>query len=263
MLIDWYTVAAQIINFLILVFLLKHFLYGRVVEAMDKREETIRSRKKEAQKLKDEAREERNKWQKKNEDLEEERGKRLRQAEKEADERRINLVGEAEDEVAKLKQRWKYTLKREKESFLTDLREKTSREVFQITRKTLKELADAELENRVVSVFLDKLNNLDEPDKRKFAQAESNPVLFSAFEIPDDMKKKIEDRFQDITGKKFDISFEINPDLIVGIEMKSNGKKVAWSVKEYLGSLEQQAREALEKETRDESSKEHADAIAE
>ncbi len=37
MLIDWFTVIAQIIDFLILVFLLKHFLYGRIINAMDQR----------------------------------------------------------------------------------------------------------------------------------------------------------------------------------------------------------------------------------
>ena len=31
MLIDWFTVVAQIVNFLVLVALLKHFLYGRLV----------------------------------------------------------------------------------------------------------------------------------------------------------------------------------------------------------------------------------------
>ena len=41
MLIDWPTVAFQIINFLILVALLKRFLYGRIVQAMETRETHI------------------------------------------------------------------------------------------------------------------------------------------------------------------------------------------------------------------------------
>jgi F-type H+-transporting ATPase subunit b len=52
MLIDWFTVVAQIINFLILVALLKHFLYGRIIKAMDQREERINSRLEEAKKKK-------------------------------------------------------------------------------------------------------------------------------------------------------------------------------------------------------------------
>jgi F-type H+-transporting ATPase subunit b len=41
MLIDWFTVAAQIVNFLILVWLLKHFLYKPILDAIDAREKRI------------------------------------------------------------------------------------------------------------------------------------------------------------------------------------------------------------------------------
>ncbi len=49
MLINWFVVAAQIINFLILVALLKRFLYGPIVAAMTAREDKIAGRLKEAQ----------------------------------------------------------------------------------------------------------------------------------------------------------------------------------------------------------------------
>jgi len=41
MLIDWFTVGAQIVNFLILVWLLKHFLYKPILDAIDAREKKI------------------------------------------------------------------------------------------------------------------------------------------------------------------------------------------------------------------------------
>ena len=56
--IDWFTVSAQIINFLILVFLLKRFLYGPVIRAMDKREEAIAGRLKDAGQKQEEAQKE-------------------------------------------------------------------------------------------------------------------------------------------------------------------------------------------------------------
>ena len=37
--IDWFTVIAQIINFFILLWLLKHFLYKHIIDAMDEREQ--------------------------------------------------------------------------------------------------------------------------------------------------------------------------------------------------------------------------------
>jgi len=41
MLIDWFTVGAQIVNFLILVWLLQHFLYKPILNAIDAREKRI------------------------------------------------------------------------------------------------------------------------------------------------------------------------------------------------------------------------------
>ena len=58
MLINWFTVVAQIVNFLILVFLLKYFLYDRVIRAMDQREQRIQQRLQEAEEKKQEAEQE-------------------------------------------------------------------------------------------------------------------------------------------------------------------------------------------------------------
>ncbi|MFQ3186924.1 MAG: F-type H+-transporting ATPase subunit b, partial [Marinomonas primoryensis] len=41
MLIDWFTVIAQLINFLVLVWLLKRFLYRPILNAIDAREKRI------------------------------------------------------------------------------------------------------------------------------------------------------------------------------------------------------------------------------
>jgi F-type H+-transporting ATPase subunit b len=41
------------------------------------------------------------------------------------------------------------------------------------------------------------------------------------------------------------VRFETNPDLISGIELTANGLKVAWSLSDYLGSLEKGLAELL------------------
>ena len=43
MLIDWFTVGAQVVNFVILVWLMKHFLYKPILSAIDAREKRIAS----------------------------------------------------------------------------------------------------------------------------------------------------------------------------------------------------------------------------
>ena len=92
MLIDPFTVGAQIVNFLILVGLLKYFLYGPIVSAMDKREEKIRSRLNDAERKKEEAEAERSGYEKERKEMEDQREKLLEEAEDEAEQRRKKLL---------------------------------------------------------------------------------------------------------------------------------------------------------------------------
>ena len=56
--INWFTVIAQIINFLVLVGLLKYFLYGRILQAIEKRDQQIRAQRAAAEQLLAQARDE-------------------------------------------------------------------------------------------------------------------------------------------------------------------------------------------------------------
>ena len=55
MLIDWFTVLAQLVNFLILVWLLKRFLYRPILDAIDAREKRIAAELADADAKKDDA----------------------------------------------------------------------------------------------------------------------------------------------------------------------------------------------------------------
>ena len=56
MLIDWFTVSAQIVNFLILVWLLQRFLYRPILDAIDAREQRVAAALTKAEANKEEAR---------------------------------------------------------------------------------------------------------------------------------------------------------------------------------------------------------------
>jgi len=101
-LINWFTVVAQIVNFLVLVFLLKYFLYDRVIRAMDQREQKIQQRLQEAEEKKQEAEQEAEAYGKKNRDFDAKREEMLAQAKKEADARRKELTEEARQTVDNL-----------------------------------------------------------------------------------------------------------------------------------------------------------------
>ena len=84
MLIDWFTVGAQALNFLILVWLLRRFLYKPILNAIDAREKKIAAELADAAAKKAEAKKDRDEFQHKNEAFDQQRAARLTKATKEA-----------------------------------------------------------------------------------------------------------------------------------------------------------------------------------
>ena len=100
MLIDWFTVAAQALNFLILVWLMKRFLYQPILHAIDEREKRIAAELADADAKKAEAQKERDEFQHKNEEFDQQRAALLTKATDEAKAERQRLLDEARKAVA-------------------------------------------------------------------------------------------------------------------------------------------------------------------
>ena len=95
MLIDWFTVGAQALNFLILVWLMKRFLYKPILHAIDAREKRIAAELANADAKKAEAQKERDEFQHKNEEFDQQRAALLSKATDEAQAERQRLLDEA------------------------------------------------------------------------------------------------------------------------------------------------------------------------
>ena len=95
MLIDWFTVGAQALNFLILVWLMKRFLYKPILHAIDEREKQIATELANADKKKAEAQKESDEFKHKNEEFDQQRAALLSKATDEAKSERQRLLDEA------------------------------------------------------------------------------------------------------------------------------------------------------------------------
>src|SRR5579871_2530356 len=95
MLIDWFTVCAQALNFLILVWLLKRFLYKPILHAVDAREKRIATELADADAKKAESQKERDEFEHKNEEFDRQRAVLLNKAIDEAKAERQRLLDDA------------------------------------------------------------------------------------------------------------------------------------------------------------------------
>ena len=160
MLIDWFTVVAQIVNFLILIVLLKVFLYDRIVKAMDAREEKIRERLSAATQREAEAEKQAEALRQKNRFFDEEHEEMLSRLKAEVETRRKELLHEVRQSTADLQKTWREAMYRERESFVQDLRKMAATQVYAIARRAFEDLADADLEERMVDVFIARIHKM-------------------------------------------------------------------------------------------------------
>jgi F-type H+-transporting ATPase subunit b len=83
-------------------------------------------------------------------------------------------------------------------------------------------------------------------------------IIRCAFKLAPLQIAAIEDALKTIIATKPPVQFEIVPDLIGGIELVINGQKVAWSIANYLASLEKDVDELLNGQRKAEASANHA-----
>ena len=257
MLIDWFTIVAQTLNFLILVWLMKRFLYKPILHAIDAREKRIASELANADAKKAEAQKERDEFKRKNEELDQQRAALLSKATDEAQAERRRLLAEARQAADALSARRQETLRSEVHNLNQAISRRTQQEVFAIARKALTDLATTSLEERLGEVFTCRLREMDGQAKADLADAlksASTPALVrSAFDLPAEQRAAIQNALNETFAAEIHVRFETAPDLISGIELITNGQKVAWSIADYLASLEKGVNELLKEKDKPEA----------
>ncbi len=262
MLIDWFTVGAQALNFVILAWLLKRFLYKPILNAVDAREKRIATELAEADSKKAEAQRERDEFRRRNEDLSQQRAVLLAHA---ADEAKIEchqLLDEARKAADALQAKRAQELLSDAHKLNNAIRRRTEQEVFAIARKTLTDLATVSLEQTMSEVFCRRLRAMDEKAKNAFEaalQTASQPAFVrSAFDLPAAQRATIQKAINETFAFEGKVRFETAPKLISGIELTANGLRIAWSISDYLTELEKGVEELVQEKDRP---KERVEAI--
>ncbi|MEO6831957.1 MAG: hypothetical protein ABI378_06430 [Chitinophagaceae bacterium] len=240
--INWFTVIAQVINFLILVWLLKKFLYKPILDAINTREKKITDQLKDADNKKADAQKEQDDFKKKNEDFDQQKKALMDKAVADANAEKEKLLDAAKGDANTLRSNMEKAAKEKQQNDSKAIAEKTQQQVFAITRKALNDMASISLEEQSAGTFIKRLKELKGDGKKQFIDAfkvNQNAILVrSAFDLPAKEQGEINEAVNEVLGEKTSLQFKTAPDIISGIELSTNGYKLAWSFSEYLNSLE-------------------------
>ncbi|GAA4082020.1 F0F1 ATP synthase subunit delta [Zhongshania borealis] len=262
MLIDWFTVGAQVLNFVILIWLMKRFLYQPILNAIDSREKRIADELARADKLSEEASAAKTSFDTKNREFEQQRNQLMTDASDAANAERQRLMEDAHQTTADFEAKQQQALQDKMQSLQNSIRTTAQKELFSVAKNALRDLAAVDIESQMLAVFTQQLQNMSDEQKTALQAGFANPIasdsdsdntprsptkitVLSSNPLSPEQEKAITAALDEFLGESSKLQFEQSPDLIGGIELSANGFKIGWSIAEYLHTLEDALTETM------------------
>ncbi|MBJ3762017.1 F0F1 ATP synthase subunit delta [Maribius pontilimi] len=233
--IDWITVAAQIVNFLVLVWLLKRFLYRPILDGIDRREVEITQRMQEAAHVREQAQAMEQAYRDKVQALDVAQADLTETIRRKAEEQRDALLADARRKLEKEHETWRTHLDDEARKYKARLHRAGAASLLALTGKALDDLADETLEERMARHLAQKLGPMAQ-DLRRAAAKVSEAVVTSQGPLSQAGRQAVQSELQDVFPD-ISVRFETDEEQSPGLVLRMGGAEVAWTVETYLEGL--------------------------
>ena len=241
--IDWITVVAQIANFLVLVWLLKRFLYRPILDGIDAREGEITQRMQEAAQAKEHAQTVEQAYHDKVQALNVAQSQMTETIRKTAEEQRDVLLAEAQKRLGQEHATWQAHLDEETQKYTAKMHEAGAQALLSLTRKALIDLADENLEGRITHHLMGKIKPMM-PDLRRAAGRASEVVMTSQAALPPAVEAEVTAKLQDYFPQ-IAVRFETDKNQAPGVILQVGGAQLEWTVASYVAGLGAMIQEEL------------------
>lgn len=240
--IDFFTFFAQIINLLILLFLLKKFLYLPVLKVLEERKNLLENdyklaeiARKKAEILARNAQEEYSK-------VEEEKQKILAKSHTKAQELEQKLNDEARKEFEKARQNWKNKLVSEQNTFDLALQNLIAEYFQKFATGALDQMADITLNQLFLNKLMQKISSQKKKEKSEFMHEflSSNELeLISAEGLTSQAKQNFKDflKSEFLLDENIKVKFSIDKNLICGVALKAKEQVIEWNLADYIAEF--------------------------
>lgn len=229
--IDWITVIAQIANFLVLVWLLKRFLYRPILDGIDAREAEIARRMAEAGQAQKQAQAAEAAYRKQQKQLLSDQEAVVEQALRASESQRDDLLAEARARLEREQKDWRKHMERERQRFTAQLQQAGSETLLELTRKALRELADETLEEAIVRHVSKRLQAIA-GELSKAAGDSTEAVATTRDALPAAARAQVEADIANLLPGTT-LRFANDPQQAPGLVLRIGGAQVAWTVDSY------------------------------
>ena len=221
--LDWTTFLLQILNFLVLVWILRRFLYRPVMEAVARRREAIvevgrqaEEARAEGAELEDRYRQRLDEWEREREQA---RGALHRELEHEREEGRAKLAQELKDEREKAR----VVVERDAAERQLELERVALGQGTRFVSRLLSRVAGPDLEQRLIDMLLEDLERLPAPERRALGEAcrdeDARLELWSAFPLRADQRDRIVEALRSVGGRELPLEPHVDESLLAGVRI--------------------------------------------
>ena len=237
-----WTFLFQVINFVVLLFILKKLLYKPVKEIMEKRRGLIEKTIGDAERTKKEALELKEQQQQEVNRLKALQPQMIENVKKEAAEERKKLLIEAKEEAAKMIEKEKSLFEIEKKKSENVLRDNTIEAVSVFASNLLKDISDEDLNKSVYRKVLRELERIS-PDMKEIEDGSPSIDLVSAYPLEKEELMQLEKILEQHFSKILTTNTTVDRSLIAGLKIKLNDRVYDFSLKGQIDSLTSRLRE--------------------
>lgn len=249
--IDWTIVLAQIGNFLLLMWLLKRFLYQPVRRLIDEREERVQKQLQDAQETKERAVAAEEEYRQALRRLKEEEAGILRAARQEAEDVRRQMLSQAIVEVNEEKKQLLAAWEEEQEALRYEMQERLVRSACQTAGSILQDLSQVNLEDALIGVLEARLDARQDAPVEASATSEAlydRVTIRTSFEPTSAQRVRLNRLAQRLVpehrGEATPV-FVVDPGLVFGIELIGGGQAISWSARDHLSATQELALDRL------------------
>jgi len=221
--LSWSTFLLEIINFLVLLWILKRFLYKPVLEVIARRREAIEAGLAQASQLHNEADSLKTDYESRLDRWHAERQQARTELEKELNGERQRQLQALRENLDQERKKSRVAAQRQQEEEQKNQEYRALRQGAEFTAKLLQRAAGPELEDRLIGLLLEELGHLpDEQLARLRGQWGDHPKtlkLTSAFPLAEACRQQLQEALRQMSGLDLPLDYSQDPSLVAGVEV--------------------------------------------
>lgn len=221
--LNWSTFLLEIINFLVLVWILKRFLYQPVLNVISRRRATIENQLAEAKQLHADSDALKKQYEHRLADWEQERQKAMDKLMHELEEKRLHQMDELKAELAQEEEKNRVARSQQDKQLMREIELRALQQGAEFASRLLAEASGPELENRLFGLLLDGLSLIPADQSsnlsNKWGDSPEHILVTSAYPLTDEKQHKLENALTEATSLSAPVHYEQDAKLLAGLNI--------------------------------------------